>query len=265
MPPIITLTTDFGTADGYVGAMKGVILNIHPGVTIVDLSHEIPPQNVRQAAFVLHTAAPYFPAGTIHLAVVDPGVGSARRPIAIQIPGATLVGPDNGLFSFFLTERPAGSRSIIQLTRPAFWLPAPSHTFHGRDIFAPVAAHLARGVPITDLGDPIDDPVVFPIPQPKMRLDGAVVAHVLHIDHFGNLVTDVRATGPMAPHLGAETTVEIAGRRIAGVRQTFADVATGEPVAYVGSSGYLEIAIRQGNAAAVLGVTTSDELVIRQK
>lgn len=263
MATIITLTTDFGTADGYVGAMKGVILGIHPETVLVDLSHEIEPQNVRQAAFVLHVAAPYFPPGTIHLAVVDPGVGSPRRAIAVQTPRAILVGPDNGLFSFFLVEQPGVSPVIVHLSRPEYWLPAPSHTFHGRDIFAPVAAHLARGVPLTDLGDPIADPVIFPIPQPKMQPDGSLIAHVLHIDRFGNLITNVRAAGPMAPLLGLETVIEMAGRRIVGVHQTYSNVPIGELVAYLGSSGYLEIAIRQGNAAAVLGVETGQKLVLQ--
>jgi len=266
---IITLTTDFGNADGYAGIMKGVILSICPDARLVDLSHAIEPQNVRQAAFVLHTAVPYFPAGTIHLAVVDPGVGSRRRPIAVQTPSGIFVGPDNGIFSFILAEfsshhnlTAARTMSIVELTRMEYWLPSSSHTFHGRDIFAPVAAHLARGVPLANLGEPIDDPVIFPIPQPEIQPDGRIIAHILHIDRFGNLVTDIQVTGPWASLIGARTIIEIAGKRILGVHQTFADVAVGELVAYVGSSGYLEIGVRHGNAAMTLNLRPGDKIIL---
>ncbi len=159
---IITLTTDFGLSDGYVGAMKGVILGIAPAAHLVDLSHEIAPQDVRQAAHVLADAVPYFPAGTVHLAVVDPGVGSARRPLLITTPRAAFVGPDNGLFTFILGTAKTQAWALDQ---PGYWLPEISRTFHGRDIFAPVAAHLACGVPPEMLGSPITDaaPLAAPL------------------------------------------------------------------------------------------------------
>lgn len=151
---LITLTTDFGLADGYVGTVKGVILGIAPDVRLVDLSHTVAPQNIRQAAHILAGAAPFFPAGAVHLAVVDPGVGSSRRPILVSLPGACFVGPDNGLFTFALEQ--AGAQ-VWMLDRPRFWLPAVSRTFHGRDIFAPVAAHLASGISPAELATPIED------------------------------------------------------------------------------------------------------------
>ena len=161
---IITLTTDFGASDGYVGTMKGVILSIAPDVALVDITHEIAPQNIRQAAYVLHDAAPYFPRGTIHLAVVDPGVGSARRALAVRTSHGFLVGPDNGLFTLFLADEPDAECRAI--TNAKYMLPRISSTFHGRDVFAPVAAHLANGADLADLGPRITDPVTFPIPRP---------------------------------------------------------------------------------------------------
>lgn len=253
---IITLTTDFGTADGYVGVMKGVILGIAPTVQLVDLSHEIVAQDVRGAEFVLSNTAPFFPMGTIHLAVVDPGVGSQRRPLLITTPRASYVGPDNGLFSFALAEADAAA---FELDRPEFWLLSVSRTFHGRDIFAPVAAHLARGVPPRELGSPISDPVRLPLVAPQRRVDGLVTGHVVCVDHFGNLITDVPGEWVDEGRWGAE----IAGRRIDQLGTTYADAATGELLILVSSAGALEIALRDGNAAALLGVGVGEPVILR--
>jgi S-adenosylmethionine hydrolase len=279
--PLITLTTDFGTSDGYVGTMKGVILGIVPDARLVDLSHEVVPQDVRAAAYVLYTAYSFFPSHTVHLVVVDPGVGGARRPIALRTPAGFFVGPDNGVFSYVMACEPLEASAA--LTEPRYRLPRVSHTFHGRDVFAPAAAHLAAGVPITDLGPPIADPVVFPLPRPEIT-SHSIVGEVLHVDRFGNIVTSVgeltwtgdglvfrpafeKIRGGMqdAEHriVAANTAVEMAGQEVAGVRRTYAEVAPGEMLALVGSSGHLEIAVREGSAAERLGVHPGDKVVLR--
>ena len=183
--PIITLLTDFGNQDGYVAAMKGVILSRAPDVTLVDITHAIAPQAVLQAAYVLAQAAPFFPTGAIHVAVVDPGVGSARRPLAIQTSTAIFVGPDNGLFTDVLDS--GAVTACVHLDRPRFWRDDPSSTFHGRDIFAPIAAHLAQQVSLNILGTPINDPVRLLLPKPQRQPDGTLTGAIIHVDHFGNL------------------------------------------------------------------------------
>ncbi len=248
----IALLTDFGTGDGYVGAMKGVILGLNPRAPIVDITHEIPRQGVRDAAFVLHTVHRYFPTGTVLLAVVDPGVGSDRAAVVVDTGRAVFVAPDNGLLSFVLAEGrgseprtqnpeqtvpiPDGWRAV-RIAEPRFWLPNPSSTFHGRDIFAPVAAHLSLGEPLESFGPPMEALKAFPIPGVERPPGGELAGEVLHVDHFGNLITNLRAED--LPH--GEMVTEIAGHRLQGVRRTYAG-ATGL-VALVGSSGYLEVAL----------------------
>ncbi len=272
---VITLTTDFGTADGYVGVMKGVMLSIAPGVRLVDLSHEVPPQDVRRAAFVLYTAVPFFPPDTVHLAVVDPGVGTDRRAIAVQVPQGFLVGPDNGLFTYVLAE--AEEWRAVELRDPAYRLPQVSGTFHGRDIFAPAAAHLARGVPMERLGPPVPDPVLLPLPRLEVRED-RLEGEVLYIDRFGNVVTSIgrlrwagnglvldaafRRAAPPLRLAAAGAVVKVGGRTIHGVRRTYGEVAVGESLALVGSTGFLEIAVRQGDAARTLGVRPGDPITL---
>ena len=242
---IITLTTDFGTADGYVGAMKGVILSLAPDVTLVDISHSVPTQDVRHAARVLAAATPFFPSGTIHVAVVDPGVGSERRGIALQTPSAVFVGPDNGLFTAFVGQRVA----CVALTNSETHRRPVSVTFHGRDVFAPVAAHLANGLPLGELGPPVDDPLTWVSPQPQRLPDGRVRAEIVYVDHFGNLVTNVRQGERGGP---GELRVVIGGESLV-LRRTYADVASGALLALFGSDGYLEVAVRDGSAAERLG------------
>ncbi len=242
---IITLTTDFGASDGYVGALKGVILNLAPSVTLVDISHAVPPQDVRHGARVLAAAAPFFPPGALHLAVVDPGVGSARRGIALQTPTATFIGPDNGLFTSFMPQRTA----CVALTNPATHRHPVSATFHGRDIFAPVAARLASGLPLQELGPPVNDPLTLPTPQPKRLPGGRLRAEIIGVDHFGNLRTNVSL--PAGAREGVRVTV---GEISLAARHTYSDVAPGELLALVGSEGYLEIALCEGSAAARLGL-----------
>jgi len=260
--PIITLTTDFGLEDPYVAALKGAILTINPQVTIVDISHAVRPQAIEQGAFLLASAWPYFPRGSIHLGVVDPGVGTQRRALAVQTPAATFVGPDNGLLSPALPDEvreavwghdqpapvrlPAGYRAV-SLTNEAYFRQPVSSTFHGRDIFAPVAAHVSRGVPLSELGPPAEEVLTLAPFRARRQPDGSLRGRVIHIDVFGNLVTDVRCEDLPA----GRPTVEVAGRRIAGLSLTYQEGA--EIVAVVGSSGYLEIAAPRASAAELLG------------
>ncbi len=246
--PLITLTTDFGLADGYVGTMKGVILVICPDAILVDISHDVRPQAVRQGAYLLSCAAPFFAPGTTHLAVVDPGVGGHRRPLLVQTQMATYIGPDNGILSMALDRDPP--LRAIHLTNQAYWLRAVSHTFHGRDIFAPVAAHLAAGVDPLVMGVPIpvESLVRLPAAGPAPQPDGSLLGEVLHIDRFGNVVTSFRPSD-----LPDRLTIEIAGARIDRLSSTFGDAEIGARLAYIGSGGHLEIAVRDGNAAKELG------------
>jgi S-adenosylmethionine hydrolase len=268
---IITLTTDFGLSDGYVGAMKGVILSIAPDVRLVDISHQVAQGDVRQGAYILNSAIPYFPAETLHLVVIDPGVGSSRRAIAARTRQAMFVAPDNGVLSLCLAGQ---SAEIRQLSNPRYHLPQVSATFHGRDLFAPVAAHLAAGAALEDLGPLVTDPVMLPTLAITRDPDGAWLGQVWHVDHFGNLITNFKlqtsdfklptfGPGLLISNLQSlsdpqQMVVEIAGRRIEGLARTFADRASGELVALVGSSGYLEIAVRNGSAARVLNARPGD-------
>ncbi|OIO98681.1 MAG: hypothetical protein AUK03_00950 [Anaerolineae bacterium CG2_30_64_16] len=252
---IITLTTDFGLADGYVGIMKGVILGIAPAARLIDLSHDILPQDVRGAAYVLARAAPYFPGGTVHLAVVDPGVGGERRPVLVQTERALYVGPDNGVFTHALAE--PGARAWV-LDRPAFWLSEPSRTFHGRDIFAPIAAHLAHGVLPDQVGQPIDDPVRLSLAQPVRHADGHISGQVMHVDRFGNLITDIPADWGET----GRWTCRVAGQQITHVCATYADGAPGALVALISSGNTLEVAVRDGNAARRLDVKAGEPVTL---
>ncbi|MBN1887554.1 MAG: SAM-dependent chlorinase/fluorinase [Thermoflexales bacterium] len=258
---MITLTTDFGLADGYVGAMKGVILSIAPGATLVDISHDIAPGNIRQAAFVLHTAAPYFPGGTIHVVVVDPGVGNERRAIAARGQRAIFVAPDNGVLSLCLAEA-GGQVECRHVSNPAYHLPRVSSTFHGRDIFAPAAAHLLNGAAFDELGPLVPDPLTQLFPAPTRDAEGRWQGEVWHVDHFGNLITNLQ---PATCNLQTLIVVEIAGQRIAGLACTYAERAPGELLALVGSSGYLEIAVRDGSAARRLNAQPGTPLRLYSK
>ena len=253
---IVTLTTDFGLSDGFVGAMKGVILGINPDATIVDITHDIAPQNIEQGAFLFANAAKYFPADAIHVVVVDPGVGSARRAIAARESETLFVAPDNGVLSSVL--RP--SSSVVQLNKPAYWLPRVSNTFHGRDVFAPVGAHLARGVSLEELGDPIDDWIRLPRASAQ-HIGDEMVGSVVHIDRFGNLITNI-GEDLLAAMDRARIVVRIGGKTMRGMRQSYSDVARGELVAFISSSWHLEVAMREGSAAQALGARIGDQVTI---
>ncbi len=245
----ITLLTDFGTADGYVAEMKGVLLTMAPGVIIVDLSHDIPPHDVESARLAVARCWRRFPTGTIHLVVVDPGVGSTRAALAIESDGRFLVGPDNGVLSPALLIK--GSK-VVTLPVPADAAP----TFHGRDVFAPAAAALARGNVIESLGSVHDDPVIRRTPEVHREEDGWLRGEVLVIDRFGNAVTNL---------LSAHASEIQVGDRLVPLGRTYADVAAGEPVALVGSSGLIEIAVRDGNAAASLGLRRGTAVRVRDQ
>lgn len=258
MPPIITLTTDFGLQDQYVSAMKAVILGISPECRLIDISHEIPPQDVMAGAWVLRNAAMLFPPGTIHLVVVDPGVGTDRNPVAIQIENQFFVGPDNGLFSLIGDE--FGYRAV-RLTQEKYWREHRSKTFHGRDIFAPVAAHLAEGVQLDDLGEPIGELITYRWATPISDKDG-VQGWVVHIDRFGNLISNIPASLIESTARGSGFRIYAGNTILDEIVPAFGSVPDGEPAAYIGSSGTLEIAINKGNARKMLGVEKGAQVSI---
>jgi S-adenosyl-L-methionine hydrolase (adenosine-forming) len=249
---IITLLTDFGLSDPYVGIMKGVILSIHPEARLVDISHEIYPGAVRQAAILLEETYPFFPPGTIHLTVVDPGVGSGRRPIGLKAMDQVFVGPDNGVFSALLRAR--DRCSVVHLTEEMFFLPSLSHTFHGRDIFAPVAAHLARGVDLPEMGPPVNDPGCLDLPTVLIN-EQYLRGEVTRLDRFGNIITNIPAHTFESWMAGNRILVTVGRLSLETIGRTFSDVAQGRAVALVGSSGHLEIAVNLGRASDRLGVS----------
>ncbi len=253
MPKIVTLCTDFGLRDGYVAAMKGVILSIAPQVCLVDISHQITPQSVREGAFVLRSAYTFFPSGTVHLVVVDPGVGSERRAMAVQAAEHLFVAPDNGVLAYVL--RREQQVQAVSLTNPVYWREEVSETFHGRDIFAPVAAHLALGVPLEDLGKPLEELVQLDLPVPERRSNGTIVGHVIHVDGFGNVVTNI----PADMLRDCDRWQVMAGKEwIIGLSSTYASAAKGDLVALIGSHGFLEIAVREGSAARIAHLQVGD-------
>lgn len=277
MAPVITLTTDFGIGDAYVASMKGIILGINPKAVIIDISHSVEPHNILQAAFILSTAYHYFPEGAIHLAVVDPGVGTQRKAVILKTPAAFFVAPDNGLLSYIAGEletmpaeptphfptgpelRELGAEvEAVTITNPDFWHHPVSTTFHGRDIFAPVAAHLSVGVPIHKFGDSIRQIYTLPIPRPYHDTKGNLTGHIVHIDKFGNLITNFRSSD--LP--GEMITIIIGNQQIYGLSKFYAEKEG--LAAIIGSSGYVEISLRNSNAAAFLKTKIGDEMRIRQ-
>ena len=285
--PVITLTTDFGLQDPYVGLMKGVILRINPSAEIVDVTHGVTPQNVLQGSFLLHHSHRYFPRNAIHVAVVDPGVGTNRRAILLETPVGRFLAPDNGLLTHVLihgldlpsteggpVELPAGWRAY-HLTNANYWLQPLSHTFHGRDIFAPVAAHLSAGAASSELGDAVDSLRCLPMSTPHWRGD-LLRGRVVHVDRFGNLVTDIPSsllkpeTTPLDPQRGApcgrpsllNVQIEAGDTVIHGLSDSYAE-ADGL-LAIIGSFDTLEIALKNGNAASMLSLAPTDTVIVRR-
>lgn len=279
MSAVITLTTDFGLLDAYVASIKGVILDVNPEATLVDICHNIKPQNVSQAAFVLGTTYKYFPKKTIHLVVVDPGVGTERKAIILRTPLACFVAPDNGVLSHIIQQsliepvvkrgrlsikgglKAGANIEVVQITNPRFWRSPLSNTFHGRDIFAPVAAALSLGFPPIEFGEPVTSVEMLPLPRPAKRPDGSLVAHIIHIDSFGNMITDI-TSGDLPP---AEqlATIEVGSRLIPGLSRTYAQGSG--LLALIGSSDYLEVSLKGGNAASLLDAKVGDEVRLRQQ
>ncbi len=276
MASIITLITDFGLGDGYVGMMKGVLLAISPQVQIVDITHDIEPGNVKSAAFVLGMSYKYFPKDTVHLVVVDPGVGTERNALCLSGMGQFFVGPDNGVFSHVLADvwtedeapvsedddqahpcpLPEGFEGV-RLTDSSYWLLEVSNTFHGRDIFAPVASQLPD-VEIADMGEPITSVLAYPRPSAKVDEQGRIVAKVMHVDRFGNLITSIRAD--QLPEGAVRGMVE--EYSINALARTFAEGEDLFPL--IGSAGYVEIAERNGNAAARTGARVGSDVVLER-
>jgi S-adenosylmethionine hydrolase len=244
---IITLLSDFGTGDAYVASMKGVILSFNPQAVLIDLTHDLPPQDLRSGAFILAAAAPYFPPATIHLAVVDPGVGSTRRGLAARGQGQYWVGPDNGLFHLVFSQ--GADLEIVSLENPSFFLPRVSATFHGRDVFAPVAAHLSLGVKLARFGPAVTAAVSLGFPEPSFG-PAAIHGEIIYVDRFGNLVSNVRAGDLRSWAQGQGLHFQLGPIQFRGLSRTYTDVAPGEFLALEGSHGYLEIACALQSAAA---------------
>lgn len=259
--PIVSLLSDFGVRDPFVGAMKGVILGVCAEVTLVDLCHEVSPHDIRGGSFLLFTTAAAFPAGTIHVAVVDPGVGGPRRPILAEVDGQVFVAPDNGLLSYPLAY--AARWRIRHLTAQGYWRHPVSASFHGRDIFAPVAGHLASGVEPARFGPEIDDPVRIPIVRPAVDAAGNIRGTVIWVDRFGNCVTNV-ARGDLArlaPAGGARLRARLGTRPLGPVVGYFAQLEPGAAGAMVGSTGHVELFCNLGNLAREWRIEPGDEVV----
>ncbi|MCL4541101.1 MAG: SAM-dependent chlorinase/fluorinase [Chloroflexi bacterium] len=269
----IALTTDFGIVDNYVGVLKGVILSVNPSAVLVDICHALPPHDIATAAYTLGTAWRYFSSDTIHVVVVDPGVGGERSAIALSSPGGVFLSPDNGVLTSVIRDQSPGLPveggilattqlsqflRVRRLTNPSYWLPQVSDTFHGRDIFAPVAAHLSNGVSFEALGEPQDTVFLLPTTVPTRGPNGNFVAHVIHIDRFGNVITDL--TAEQAVSAGPKLLFRLRGRALPGLFRNYAEGPALKAI--VGSGGFVEIALRNGDAAALTGAQVGDEMAV---
>lgn len=276
MSKTIALLTDFGTEDIYDGVMKGVIKSISPDATLIDITHSIAPQHVRQAAFALLNSYRYFPKGTIFMVVVDPGVGTARLPIAVQAGNYIFVAPDNGVLAYALSNFP--NKRVYEIASTEYRLPIVSNTFHGRDIFSPAVAHLANGVPIEKLGPELGNIIQLPMPELTIQ-ENHIDGEVMHIDRFGNIITSIGelhwietnrlVLSPIFGDVKSNVPIESSHARITvndteifGIRVSYAESVRGDLLALVGSSSYLEIAVNQGNAAQRLNVSVGDRVQI---
>lgn len=262
MRNVITLTTDFGLQDYYVSAMKAAMLNIAPDARLVDISHEIPSQDIMAGSWILQNSAMLFPEGSVHTVVVDPGVGTDRNPVALKVRDQLFVGPDNGIFSLLTSDE---EYKAVRLTNEDYWRENPSNTFHGRDIFAPVAAHLSQGVPLEELGEPIDELVTYRWTVPIADKDG-LEGMVIHIDKFGNLITNISESLLEEVIDDKNVRIYVGNTILDEIATTFGKVTEGEPVAYIGSSGMLEVGINKGSAEEMLGVQKGAQIsLILQK
>ncbi len=257
---VITLTTDFGLRSGFAGVMQGVIYSLAPQARIVDITHFVSAQDIREGAYTLQRAVPFFPGGAVHVFVVDPGVGTTRRPLAAKLGDHFFVGPDNGLLTPLIedAERDQQQCAFVHLDRPQFWLPKISRTFHGRDLFAPVAAHLANGVPLHELGSSLSDPVRLAFSHPQ-KTDTGWNAHIISIDTFGNLTTDLPGSSFPDP---ASVRFRLRGAEVSGIANSYGERPPGEIVAVIDSEGFVELAVVNGNAAQKLGAKVGDEVEV---
>jgi S-adenosylmethionine hydrolase len=260
-PAIVTLTTDFGLQDAYVGSMKGVILSIHPHAQIVDITHELPTHRILPAACVLREACPRFPPGTVHVAVVDPGVGGQRSPLLLKIDDRFYVGPDNGVFGLLVSDLPL--QGAWKLERRKHFLHPVSKTFHGRDVFAPVAAHLAAGSPPDAFGPAAGDPSSLSLPAHHEEA-GTLRGQVIWVDRFGNCVTNLTRNTVSRWARGASFSVHAASRKVAGISTTYESTSKGEALALINSMGYLEVACNQARADRSLGIQEGDPVVLER-
>lgn len=258
--PVVALITDFGTRDHYVGVMKAVIASRCPDIQLLDITHDVPPQDIRAAAFTLAAAWPFFPAGTVFVVVVDPGVGTGRPAVALRVGESAFVGPDNGVFDLVIAAQPP--TAAVSIDNPRLLGPTISATFEGRDRFAPAAAWLANGTPLEDLGQPVTAAVRLDWPLPRVHAD-RVVGEVIHVDHYGNLITNLERT-PWAPLL-AQAEIVVDGRGPIPLVRTYGDAAPGTLVCLFGSTDRLEIATVGGSAAATVGAARGAEVhVVRR-
>lgn len=260
MPPMITLTTDFGLEDEYLGVIKGVIIGLAPQARLIDLCHTIRPQDIRQASFILQAAAPYFPKETIHLAVVDPGVGTDRRLLAVRAMGQIFLGPDNGILTPLLQDYLFAEAIVLDC--PHLYRQPLSTTFHGRDILAPVAAALANGTGLSSLGTQALKENLIKLASPTLQIDrihGNIAGSVIHIDHFGNLTTNIHQDD-LAGLTADPASIQIFHKKqqVTGLASAYASGANGQVLALIGSRGYLELAVTNGNAARILGAEVDD-------
>jgi len=260
--PLITLLTDFGTADYFVSAMKGVILSLNPSSRIVDITHDIPPHDIEAAAFTLLAVYSSFPAKTIHVAVVDPGVGSGRKAILVQAAKQFFVGPDNGIFSY-ICER-AGVARFFELRDSGYFRAAVSNTFHGRDIFAPVAAAIANGIMPRSLGTEIQDPIHLAPLLPEEAKKGKLKARIIHIDHFGNCITNITAQNLTTKMIAAGAFLTVNGTKIRSFRSFFAEqgARNWELFCIWGSAGFLELAATNRSAAKILKAKKGQRVIV---
>ena len=265
----ITLTTDFGTRQGSDGVLHGAIYRIAPDAVITDLSHHITPQDIREANFVVNNSAFFFPEGTVHVIVVDPGVGTERRPIAARIGEHYFVAPDNGVLTACLNRADCEgwTTDVVELDRPEYWLDAVTMTFHGRDLFSPVGAHLAAGVELTDLGSPMDDPITIPLWGATQANDGSITGEVIYIDDFGNAICSILPDEIAHLPVPDGVEVELCGSHIKGMVQTFGDSEYGTDtlIALWDSSGYLLVSENNGTGGKVIQPKPGDPVVVRSK
>lgn len=263
--PVVTLLTDFGLQDGYVGVMKGVILRINPSAKIIDLCERIAHQDVFGTAYVLFSAYKYFPEQTVHVAVVDPGVGSNRKIVCLKTKEHIFLAPDNGILSFIVAhEKP---EIIVEVTNKEYFLPEVSNTFHGRDIFAPVAGHILNGVNVENFGKKISKIKEITLPSPILSSNGILTAEIIYIDGFGNLITNIDCNVLKKVEFDVNSTnvgfsIVVGNNEIAGISKSYADVNDGDLLAIFGSSGYLEIAVNKGNAKELLNLKKGSKVII---